>query len=73
MSTENCGPGEVVGSSGFGKAIRRGPYKPTNTEILREKKQALENELKRVNEALQALEEHPEIEKVMNLVQQAMY
>lgn len=37
-----------------------------------EKKAALESDLRRVNEALSALEAHPEIERVMSLVQRAL-
>lgn len=46
---------------------------PTQLEILKQKKEALEHELEKVNAAIQALEEHPEIEKVMSLVQKALY
>ena len=48
-------------------------YKPSQQEMLLEKKKALEAELERVDKALRALEEHPEIERVMTLVSQALY
>lgn len=44
----------------------------TQTEQLEEKKKVLDFELARVNAALEALKANPEIEKILNLVQQAL-
>ena len=48
------------------------PRVATQSEQLQAKKQWLEDELQRVNAALEALKANPEIERVINLVQQAL-
>lgn len=45
----------------------------TITESLEQRKSILEQQLVRVNEALSALKANPEIERTMNLIQQASY
>lgn len=46
--------------------------RPTQIEILRQKKKMLELELKAVNEALEALES-PELERVLEVIRQAIH
>lgn len=59
-------PGEVTT---LGKVLTR----PTITQNLEMKKAHLEEELKVINEALEALKANPDIEKLMNLVAKAQY
>ena len=68
------GPGEVEYAAKIAALGRVGGRlsRPTQTQILEEKKRGLESELERVNKALDALKAHPEIETVMNLVAQAL-
>jgi CRP-like cAMP-binding protein len=46
-------------------------HSPTVTEKLEIKRQRLQDELSRTDEALTALKSNPEIERVLNLVQRA--
>ena len=46
---------------------------PTVTERLEHQKAYLEDQLKMVNDALDALKRNPGVEEVMNLVQKASY
>jgi hypothetical protein len=50
------------------EAAAKSISQPTMTERLEMKKEHLEAELARANEALEALKANPEIERVMNLV-----
>ena len=51
-----------------GKTLRQASI----TESLEYKKKHLEDNLKRVNDALEALKKNPEIERIMNLVKLAV-
>ncbi len=63
-------PGQMIaGGAGLGSMARPASQK----EQLIAAKEMLEGHLARVNAALQALDEHPEIERVMTLVSQALY
>ncbi len=72
MRNSWSGGDEMAKSSAIGMGPQR-LERPSQKEMLTEKKRALEAELARVNAALTALEEHPEIERVMTLVSQALY
>lgn len=62
----------AVGYSG-GAGLLGPRERLSQKEQLVQAKEALEAHLKKVNDALAALEEHPEIERVMTLVSQALY
>lgn len=47
--------------------------RPTITESLTYRKQQLEEQLEKVNKALEALKANPTVEEVMNLVSQANF
>lgn len=68
-------PREATQLAGYGgggaKALGR-IHRPTITQQLEERKKGLLFELKRLNDALDALKANPEVEKVMNLVSKAL-
>lgn len=73
-------PGEYRGMGG-GAEVSKSPNRalgslqvemPSELEMLKQKKEALEYELEKVAAAIGALEAHPDIEEVMRLVRRAL-
>lgn len=72
MGDEVGGYPENIQSPGY-RSMALGKLRKSSTpEILRQKKQKLEEELKQVNDALEVLEKMPELEKALHLISIAL-
>lgn len=67
-STLGGGPGAQYLEKRAEIGMANMPYPRTLPERLRDEKAALEQRLSQVNEAIEALEKNPEIEKILHLI-----
>jgi hypothetical protein len=66
-------PSAIMSAGSIGLVQEAEDHRSTVTETLERKRLNLQKKLDRVDAALAALKANPEIEKVMNLIQQASY